>query len=222
MLKNNFNVDEILKSVENEDKAITLMKDVKLMCQEWGFNLTKFASSSKRVLQSIPEKDRKIGVKNNDLLGSLPEERALGVQWNVENYTLGIKINLKEKPLTRRGVLSVLSSSYDPLGFDAPFLLKGKQIMQKLCQLNLKWDEDIPDEISNEWLRKENLPNFEMVYLRRCFKPLGFEKVVDCSLHRFSDACQNGYGKASYIHLVNEKGRIHCTLVMRKACVAPL
>ena len=48
-VKNNFYVDDMLKSVENEDKAITLMKDVKLMCQEGGFNLTKFSSSSKRV-----------------------------------------------------------------------------------------------------------------------------------------------------------------------------
>ena len=31
------------------------------MCQEGDFNLTKFASDSKRVLQSIPEKDRKMG-----------------------------------------------------------------------------------------------------------------------------------------------------------------
>ena len=131
MLNNNFYVDDMLKLVENEDKAITLMKAVKLMCQEGGFNLTKF-TSSKRVLQSIPEKDRKMGVKNSDLLRSLPEERALGVLWNVENNTLGFKINLKEKPLTRRGVLSVLSSIYDPLGFGAPFLLKGKQTIQKL------------------------------------------------------------------------------------------
>ena len=87
-LKNNFYVDDMLKSVENEDKAITLMKDVKLMCQEGGFNLTKLASISKRVLQSIPEKVRKMGVKNSNLLGSLPEERALGVLWNVENDTL--------------------------------------------------------------------------------------------------------------------------------------
>ena len=177
-VKNNFYVDDMLKSVENEDKAITLMKG--------GFNMTKFASSSKRVLQSIPEKDRKIGVKNSDLLGSLPKDRALGVLWNVENDTLGFKVNLKEKPLTRRGVLSVLSSIYDPLGFGAPFQLKGKKIMQKLCQQNLKWDEDIPDEISNEWLTsKENIPNFEMVYLQRCFKPLGFEKSSRLQLTSF-------------------------------------
>ena len=97
--------------------------------------------------------------------------------------------NLKEKPLTSRVVLSVLSSIYDPLVFGTSLLVKGKQIIQKLCQLNLKWDEDIPDEISNEWLTwKENLPNLEMVYLGRCFKLLGFGKVVDCSLHHFSAA----------------------------------
>ena len=157
MLKNNFYVDDMLKLVENEDKAIGLMKGVKSMCQEGGFNLTKFTSKSKGVLQCIPEKDRKMGIKNSDLLGSLPEERALGVLWNVENDTLGFKVNLKEKPLTRRGMLSVLSSIYDPLGFGAPFLLKGKKFIQKMCQLNLKWDENFPGEVSNKWLTwKEN------------------------------------------------------------------
>ena len=79
------------------------MKDVKSMYHKGGFNLTKFASNSKRVLQSIPEKDRKMSIKNSDLLGSLPKERALGVLWNVENDTFGFKVNLKEKPLTREG-----------------------------------------------------------------------------------------------------------------------
>ena len=51
----------MLKSAENENKAIRLMKNVKSMCQEGGFNLTKFASNSKNVLQSIQEEDRKMG-----------------------------------------------------------------------------------------------------------------------------------------------------------------
>ena len=61
-----------------------------------------------------------------------------------------------------------------------------------------------------------------MIYLWRCFKPLGFGKVVDCSLHYFPDACKNGYSQASYVRLVNEKGVIHCSLVMGKTHVAPL
>ena len=68
------------------------MKDVKSMYRKGGFNFTKFASNSKRVLQSIPEKDRKMGIKNSGLLGSLPEERALGVLWNVENEHLDSRL----------------------------------------------------------------------------------------------------------------------------------
>ena len=57
-LQNNFYVDDLLKSVANEDIAVQLIKKVTGMCHEGGFNLTKFTSNSKRVLQSIPEKNR--------------------------------------------------------------------------------------------------------------------------------------------------------------------
>ena len=62
----------------------------------------------------------------------------LGVLWNIEDDAFGFKVALKSKPMTRRGVLSVLSSVYDPLGFGTLFLLKGKQILQRLCEQSLK------------------------------------------------------------------------------------
>ena len=65
----------------------------------------------------------------------------LDVLWNIEDDAFGFNLAPKSKPMTRRGVLSVLSSVYDPLGFGALFLLKGKQILQKLCEQGLKWDE---------------------------------------------------------------------------------
>ena len=89
--------------------------------------MTKFASNSKKVLHSIPETFRRNGVKDKDLGCKLPDEQALGILWNVETDTLGFKIAIKEKPLTRRGMLSTLSSIYDPLGLGAPFLLKVKK-----------------------------------------------------------------------------------------------
>ena len=57
----------------------------------------------------------------------------LEVLWNIEDDAFDFKAAFKSKPMTRRGVLFVLSSVYDPLGFGALFLLKGKQILQKLC-----------------------------------------------------------------------------------------
>ena len=78
-LLNNFYVDDLLKSVDDEDKAIKLVKEVKAMCASGGFRLTKFLCNSKKVLQSIPEDDRRAGVKDKDLVGKLLSENTLGV-----------------------------------------------------------------------------------------------------------------------------------------------
>ena len=108
----NFHVDDPLKSVETEDSEIQLIKFV---------NLTKFTSNRKGVLKSVPENHRKDCVKNKDLDGKLPEERALGICWDTERDTFKFQIDLKEKPMTQRGMLSVVSSIYHPLEFVAPF-----------------------------------------------------------------------------------------------------
>ena len=66
----------------------------------------------------------------------LQAEKALVICWNIEKDRFGFKPNLGETPLTRRGMLSMVSRIYDPLSFAAPFLLKGKMILQVLCKRN--------------------------------------------------------------------------------------
>ena len=150
----------------------------------------------------------------------LPVERSLGV---TESGIIGFKVVLENKPLTRRGMLSALSSIYDPLGFVAPFILKGKSIIQQLCKGSTDWDAPVPALIADERLKWTNmLPALENIKLCRCFKPDNFRKVVDCSLHYFSDACEFGYGQATYLCMVDDKGKIHCSLVMGKARVTPM
>ena len=111
------------------------------MCAQGGFRLTKFTSNKRRILETIPEEERSKELKSLDLsYDHLPIERALGVQWFVESDELGFKIVLKDKPLTRRGVLSTISSIYDPIGMAAPILLPGKKIFQELCRDKVDWD----------------------------------------------------------------------------------
>ena len=58
--------------------------------------------------------------------------------------------------------------------------------------------------------------------MKRCFIPPTFGKIKDCSLHYFYDACGKRYGQVTYLRAVDGKGRVHCSLVMEKARVAPL
>ena len=78
-------------------------------------------------------------------------ETALGVLWNIEEDVFKFKVNMKEKPKTRRDMLSTLSSVYDPLGFVAPFIPQGKRILQHLSDENLQWDEIVPQSIQDNW-----------------------------------------------------------------------
>ena len=54
------------------------------------------------------------------------------------------------------------------------------------------------------------------------FSAIKIDKVIDCSLHHFSDASQDEYGQVSYMKLVDQKGMIHCGLVMAKSRVIPI
>ena len=48
-----------------------------------------------------------------------------------------------------------------------------------------------------------------------------FSKVIDCSLHHFSDASQDGYGQVTYLRIVDEKGYVKCILAMAKSRIPP-
>lgn len=134
-LLNNFYVDDCLRSLPNEAQAVSLTKDLTDLCSNGGFRLTKWISNNRNVLASIPEKERAKEVKSLDLTHDvLPMERALGVHWCIESDTFKFRISIKDRPFTRRGILSVVSSIYDPLGFLAPFILPVKMILQQLCK----------------------------------------------------------------------------------------
>ena len=133
------------------------------------------------------------------------------------------RIVLRDQPLTRRGILSTVSSIYDPLGFVAPVILVGKRILQHMCKEGVDWDSPISDELRPQWERwRSDLPRLEDFHLQRCLKPSTLGKITSSELHHFSDASTEGYGQCSYLRLVDDQDRVHCAFVMGKARVTPL
>ena len=112
---------------------------------------------------------------------------------------------------------------YDPLGFLAPVLLIGKQILQCMCREQADWDTPLPEELKQRWEHwRESLFHLERLKIQRCLKPAGFGEVVTAELHHFSDASTSGYGQCTYLRLLNRDSKVHCSLIIGKSRVAPL
>ena len=82
---------------------------------------------------SVPENQRRMGVKDQDLSGDLPNEKALRICWNLREDIFSFKLKLEARTLSKI-MVSMISSIHDPLGFVAPFLLERRRILQGLCK----------------------------------------------------------------------------------------
>ena len=179
-------------------------------------------SNSRKVINSLPASERAAQVKDLDF-DKLPIERALGVQWNISSDQFGFRIVIKDRSARRRGILSIVSSVYDPLGFVAPFILNAKLILQDLCRTKLDWDDIIPEEFLRRWRAwLQELPKLEQITIDRCFKAPNFGDVISNHLHHFSDASQKGYGAVTYLRITDNSGNIKCSFVMGKSRLAPM
>ena len=149
--------------------------------------------------------------------------RALGVYWCIESDRFGFRIVFEDKPLTRRGMLSTVSSIYDVKGFAGPFLLRGKKILQEVTAEKKDWDAKVSDYHVKQWNAwKSDTLLLQDVYVPRCYIPDGFGEPSSHTLHCFSDAYSVGYGQVSYRRCVNIEGKMHVSLVMTKARIAPM
>jgi hypothetical protein len=141
-IKNDFYVDDMLKSVDNDEIAVSLALDLTDRLASKGFRLTKWMSSSREVLSQIPQTTRARPDLDLDL-GELPVERALGIGWDVESDSFVFNTSIRTGPVTKRQIVSVVGSIFDPIGFLTPFTLRAKCIIQELWRRQLGWDEEI-------------------------------------------------------------------------------
>jgi len=221
----NFYVDDCLKSVDSVERAEMFLKQLSELLSCGGFRLRKWISNCREVLKLIPDEDRAKAVKNLDFSqDKLPTERALGAVWDVETDTLGFRSVVSQKPLTRRGILSILSSVYDPLGFLSPYILNAKVIVQELCRQQIGWDDPVPPDILPQWSEwVASLTHVESVKIPRCIKP-PYVESVRYELHHFCDASTTAYGTVSYVTVfkADEVVPVSCSLLTAKSRLAPI
>ena len=163
----------------------------------------------------------------NDKTNAEPTVKILGLVWNAKADTLSISLaNLSEeiknvKKVTKRSALSLSSKLFDPLGFVEPITVKTKIMMQQLWKQNVKWDEILPKNVKESWIKWLNelshLELVEIVIPRPYFK----DNVNDIQFHVFCDSSKLAYGTVAYLRANTHQGT-KSTYVTSKSKVAPV
>lgn len=120
---------------------------------------------------------------------------------------------------TKRQMLKLIMSVFDPLGFLTHFLTLPKIVMQDVWRSNINWDEKIMEEqfvIWLDWLKE--LPNIEHLNIPRTY----FSTYVsEVEIHTFVDASEEAYAACVYFR-ASIDSTVQCRLVTSKSRVSPI
>ena len=221
-VEKNFYMDDFLKSVCDEATAVPMFHEMTSLLARSGFRLTKWICSSREVLSPIPAQE-KASPSFHLNFDELPIECTLGLKWNTETDCFRFSVCSRQIPeSTKRGVLSRISTVFDPLGVLAPYMLPAECLIQSLWLKNKDWDEPLDEEDQStwdEWLGDlMKLSEFE---LPRCFYVDACPEA-SIQLHVFADASEMGFGAVCYARYLLPDGTIKVSFVMARNRVSPL
>ncbi|XP_055615070.1 uncharacterized protein LOC129761373 [Toxorhynchites rutilus septentrionalis] len=227
---NNHYVDDMLASTETEEEAIELAKAVKFIHAQGGFEIRNWTSNSCRVLKALNEEPTE--EKNLNLSAEMATENVLGMWWNTSTDCFMFKICYRRfdaalfdgsRAPTKRELLRIIMTVFDPLGLISHFLMILKVTLQEVWRIGLKWDEQITGKQFESWKSwVKLLPKLEDIQIPRCFHhATSIADQTRIQMHTFVDAGENGMAAVVYLRF-EEDGLVECVLVVAKTRVTPL
>jgi hypothetical protein len=214
-------MDDSLDSVADDAEAKSLYAQLAKLWSLAGMRARKWLSNSAEVLKAIPEGDR---AARAELLleGEAATSKTLGVSWRATDDVLAVTFEQKavSQVMTKRQLLRSIAGVFDPCGFVAPFVVRGKMLLQRVWQLGGDWDDELEPELSKEatsWIT--DLPELRRITVPRCLRARGSGR--HSGLHVFVDASQEAYGAVVYLR-TQEHDEAEVRFVSAKAKVAPL
>ena len=165
-IKDDSYVDDITTGSDSTEEANTLKRDMEEILSRGGFKMKGWVMSGETCEQILA------------LLGTGKIGRVLGMSWEPtpDLLTVQVRINLSRKvkgahtekdltyeeiprimnlKITRRMVLGIVNSCYDPYGLLSPITVQLKIELRKLygSEANIGWDDSLPDTIKENWVR---------------------------------------------------------------------
>ncbi|XP_064077911.1 uncharacterized protein LOC135195560 [Macrobrachium nipponense] len=148
-------------------------------------------------------KDLDVDANNKSL------QRSHGLSWDLNTYYFMFQLSFENKPITHRGILSTINSTYDLLGILAPIIIYEKLVLRSLVSETVDWDHLISDELA---LEARRIPRTYVPYLGR---------TTTRELHVFSNGSKKTIPVVVYLCTTDSNRTPHLRIVLGMAKFAP-
>ncbi|XP_053685891.1 uncharacterized protein LOC128735430 [Sabethes cyaneus] len=229
-VREDFYMDDVITGADDPITATELRIQLQEMLRSGGFWLRKFASNCETVLAGLPEEELAIQADDGINLDPDPMVKTLGLVWIPKTDVLRFRFRIpalsSDVSLSKRKVLSIIATLFDPLGLIGAVITRAKIFMQLLWRLEdqegnkLGWDCPLPTEVEDEWrVFHEQIPLLNNLRIERY--------VMICStvcvqIHMFSDASERAFGACAYMRTKDTSGKIKIAILSSRSRVSPL
>ena len=232
-------VDDNTTSVDDYFQGTNFYDKAKYYFAQGGFNLRKWVTNDKKLqkymdghengkanniseacVDEVSYAKEELGVDNN-------YKKVLGINWDIPNDEFVFELkdiasSGLSLPYTKRNILKISATFFDPLGFICPVVLQAKLLFQKLCQMKVDWDNVVARDLRSKWERfLKELLEFRCFRIERFVLGRSTEKILQVELHGFCDSSEVAYAGVVYAKIVTSSGT-YVKLLSGKSKVAPI
>ena len=213
-LNKNLYVDDFWSGCDQPDTGIQMYEEATSVLAEGGFHLTKWVTSD-------PSLGEKLNVSSKDVCSIL----GFNLDLKQDNFTF-TQLDFSQLSIeyTKRVLLSLVASIFDPLGMLGPFSMYAKIIIQKLWRLGYTWDEtvthDLVLEIQNWIDSSKYVKNF--VLKRVYFPDIPWTTIKNLEIISYSDASNHAFRSVVYMRTYRSDGSCATSFIASKSRVSPL
>ncbi|XP_036347582.1 uncharacterized protein LOC118756960, partial [Rhagoletis pomonella] len=204
-------VDDLVMSFNSAEEAIEVINEAVKINAAASFKLRDFISNDKLVQQKLNGEGSSANKQIVRMERQATMEKVLGMFWNTAND--GIEFQFKfhkithdvidgTRPPTKRELLGIAMSMYDPFGLLANVTICIKLLVQAMWKQRVQWDEAMPYELAQQWSKWwSNIQSVKHLSVPRCYY-LMLPVAEEIQLLIFVDA-----SSLAYVAMVCAKSR---------------
>lgn len=224
----NHYVDDYVCSFDSEETAERVSMEVTNIHSQGGFTLRNFVCNSKALQIKLNGQAQHLR-STVDIQSDNNSEKVLGLYWNTNDDTFRFHLKFHkfaketldlDKPLTKRQILAIVMSVFDPFGFLANFLIYSKILLQNTWKAKIGWDEPLPQQLHLQWkLWWTELAEVNKFQVQRCYSA-NIPKAESIQLHIFTDASESAFAAVGYLRIAFQE-EVDVAFVAAKTRCAP-